>query len=132
MLGYQPDFIAAAIKEQMDKGYEIGPQHELAGEVCSLVCEFTGTDRAAICSTGSEAVMGTMRIARTVTGRSLIVAFSGSYHGIFDEVIIRGTKSFRSIPAAPGIMPEAVQNMLILDYGTKESLEIIREKAHEL
>ena len=131
LLGYQPDILVNAIKEQMDKGYEIGPQHELAGDVCRLVCEFTQFDRAAICSTGSEAVMGTMRIARTVTGRSLIVAFSGSYHGIFDEVLIRGTKSFRSIPAAPGIMPEAVQNMLILDYGTEESLEIIRTRAHE-
>ncbi len=131
LLGYQPDILVKAIKEQMDKGYEIGPQHELAGDVCRLICEFTQFDRAAICSTGSEAVMGTMRIARTVTGRSLIVAFSGSYHGIFDEVIIRGTKTFRSIPAAPGIMPEAVQNMLILDYGTEESLKIITERAHE-
>jgi amino acid adenylation domain-containing protein len=132
MLGYQPDFIKKALYDQIEKGYEIGPQHELAGEVCDLVCEFTKFDRAAICSTGSEAVMGTMRIARTVTGRSLIVAFSGSYHGIFDEVVIRGTKKFRSLPAAPGIMPEAVQNMLILDYGTDESLKIIKERAHEL
>lgn len=132
MLGYQPDVLVKAIKEQIDKGYEIGPQHELAADVCRLVCEFTSFDRAAICSTGSEAVMGTMRIARTVTGRSLIVAFSGSYHGIFDEVIIRGTKTFRSIPAAAGIMPESVQNMLILDYGTDESLNIIKERAHEL
>lgn len=132
LLGFQPDIILNAIKEQMDKGYEIGPQHELAGTVCKLLCEFTQTDRSALCSTGSEAVLGTMRIARTVSGRSLIVAFSGSYHGVFDEVIIRGTKTFRSIPAAPGIMPEAVQNMLILDYGTEESLKIIEERAHEL
>jgi len=73
-----------------------------------------------------------MRIARTVTGRSTIVAFSGSYHGIVDEVIVRGTKKLKSFPAAPGIMPEAVQNMLILDYGTEESLKIIKERAHEL
>ncbi|MDP3469725.1 MAG: amino acid adenylation domain-containing protein [Daejeonella sp.] len=132
MLGFQPDSVLNAIKDQMDKGYEIGPQHELAGDVCKLICEFTNSDRAALCSTGSEAVLGTMRIARTVSGRSLIVAFSGSYHGVFDEVIVRGTKSFRSIPAAAGIMPEAVQNMLILDYGTEESLKIIQERAHEL
>jgi glutamate-1-semialdehyde aminotransferase/acyl carrier protein len=132
MLGFQPDSILNAIKDQMDKGYEIGPQHELAGDVCKLICEFTNSDRAALCSTGSEAVLGTMRIARAVTGRSLIVAFSGSYHGVFDEVIVRGTKTFRSIPAAAGIMPEAVQNMLILEYGTDESLKIIQERAHEL
>jgi glutamate-1-semialdehyde aminotransferase/acyl carrier protein len=130
--GYQPDIITKAIKEQIEKGYEIGPQHELAGPVSKLICEFTGFDRAGLCNTGSEAVLGAMRIARTVTGRSLIVAFSGSYHGIVDEVIVRGTKKMKSFPAAPGIMPEAVQNMLILDYGTEESLKIIKERAHEI
>ncbi|HEY4109299.1 amino acid adenylation domain-containing protein [Puia sp.] len=132
MLGYQPGIIVNAIHEQMEKGYEIGPQHELAGPVSKLICEFTGFDRAALCNTGSEAVLGAMRIARTVTGRSTIVAFAGSYHGIVDEVIVRGSKKLKSFPAAPGIMPEAVQNMLILDYGTEESLRIIKERAHEL
>jgi len=131
-LGYQPDFIKKALQQQIEAGFEIGPQHQLAGEVSQLICGFTGADRAALCNTGSEAVLGAMRIARTVTGRSLIVAFSGSYHGIIDEVIVRGTKKLRSVPAAPGVMPEAVQNMLILDYGTDESLKIIKERAHEL
>jgi len=132
MLGYQPDIVVKAIREQIEKGYEIGPQHDLAGPVCRLICEFTGFDRAALCNTGSEAVLGTMRISRTVTGRSTIVAFAGSYHGIVDEVIVRGSKKLRSFPAAPGILPEAVQNMLILEYGTEESLRIITERAHEL
>ena len=132
MLGYQPDFIKNALFEQIEKGYEIGPQHELAGEVSELICEFTKFDRAGLCNTGSEAVLGAMRIARTVTGRSIIVAFTGSYHGITDEVIVRGSKKLKTFPAAPGIMPEAVQNMLILDYGTDESLRIIEERAHEI
>lgn len=132
LLGYQPEIIKKAIQQQLEAGYEIGPQHELAGEVSKLICEFTNFDRAALCNTGSEAVLGAMRIARTVTGRSLIVAFSGSYHGIIDEVIVRGTKKLKSFPAAPGIMPEAVQNMLVLDYGTEESLKIIKQRAHEL
>jgi amino acid adenylation domain-containing protein len=132
LLGYQHPVLKAAVLDQVEKGYEIGPQHELAGEVSALICEFTGFDRAALCNTGSEAVLGAMRIARTVTGRSLIVSFSGSYHGINDEVIIRGTKKLKSFPAAPGIMPEAVQNMLVLDYGTDESLQIIRERAGEI
>ncbi|UHG91353.1 polyketide synthase [Spirosoma oryzicola] len=132
MFGYQPEMIKQALHDQIENGYEVGPQHELAGEVSQLICDLTGADRAALCNTGSEAVLGTMRIARTVTGRSLIVAFSGSYHGIVDEVLVRGSKKLKSFPAAPGIMPESVQNMLILDYGTEESLQIIRERAHEL
>ncbi|MBC7914511.1 MAG: amino acid adenylation domain-containing protein [Pyrinomonadaceae bacterium] len=132
MFGYQPDVLTNALHEQVEKGFEVGPQHELAGEVSKLICEFTGCDRAALCSTGSEAVLGAMRIARTITGRSLIVAFTGSYHGIVDEVLVRGTKKLKSFPAASGIMPEAVQNMLILDYGTDESLQIIKSRANEL
>jgi len=132
LFGWQPEFVTRAVEQQLRSGHEIGPQTPLAGECARLVCEMTGFDRAAFCNTGSEAVMGTMRIARTVTGRSLIALFSGSYHGIFDEVIVRGTKKLRSIPAAPGIMPSTSENVLVLDYGTPESLAILRERADEL
>ncbi len=130
-LGYQPDFIARALKEQIDAGYEIGPQHPLTAEVSQLISDMTGMPRVAFCNTGSEAVMGAMRIARTVTGRKTIVIFRDSYHGIFDEVIVRGTRTLRSIAAAPGILANAVENVLVLDYGSDEALRIIRERAHE-
>jgi amino acid adenylation domain-containing protein len=132
MLGYQPDFIKKALHDQIEKGYEIGPQHVLAAEVCKLLSEFTSFDRVALCNTGSEAVLGAMRIARSTTGKSLIVAFSGSYHGIIDEVIVRSTSKGKSIPAASGILSAAVQNMLILEYGTDASLQIIKERAQEI
>ena len=132
LFGWQPDFLREAIHRQVDLGYEIGPQHMLAGETARLFCEVTGTQRAAFCNTGSEAVMGAMRIARTVTGRSTIAIFTGAYHGIFDEVIVRGTRKLKTMPAAPGILPESSQNMLVLDYGTPESLEILRQRADTL
>jgi amino acid adenylation domain-containing protein len=132
IFGHQPDFIKEALHKQIESGFEVGPQHPLAGEVCELLCEFTKQDRAALCNTGSEAVLGAIRIARTVTGRSLIVAFTGSYHGIVDEVLVRGSKKLVTFPAASGIPPESVQNMLILEYGTEESLRIITERADEL
>ena len=132
LFGWQPEFVTQAVREQLERGYEIGPQHPLAGEVARLICEFTGFDRAGLCNTGSEAVMGAMRIARTVTGRSTIAVFNGSYHGIFDEVIVRGTKKLKAVPAAPGIMPSSAQNVLVLDYGTPESLAILKSRADEL
>jgi amino acid adenylation domain-containing protein len=132
MFGWQPDFVTKAVEEQLRSGHEIGPQTPLAGECAKLICEFTGFDRAGFCNTGSEAVMGTMRIARTVTGRTKIALFNGSYHGIFDEVIVRGTKKGRAIPAAPGIMSSTAENVYVIDYGTPESLEFLRGKADEL
>jgi glutamate-1-semialdehyde aminotransferase len=129
LFGWQPDFVLDAVRKQLDAGYEIGPQHPLAGIVAKQVCELTGFDRAALCNTGSEAVMGTVRVARTITGRDTLVIFTGSYHGIFDEVIVRGTKKLRSVPAAPGILRNTSEHVLVLDYGTPESLAIIRERA---
>lgn len=119
------------VLRQIEEGIELGPQHPLVAEVSNLINELTGNERTAFCNTGSEAVLGAMRIARTVTGREKIICFSGSYHGINDEVILRGVKG-RSYPAAPGINGEAVSNMIVLDYGTAESLKIIREMAHEV
>jgi len=46
MLGWQPDFINEAVHKQVDLGYEIGPQHPLAGEVADLLCEHKTVDRA--------------------------------------------------------------------------------------
>ncbi|MCF7849348.1 MAG: aminotransferase class III-fold pyridoxal phosphate-dependent enzyme, partial [Kiritimatiellales bacterium] len=129
--GFSAPFIVKAVEEQLHKGYEIGPQHPLTGEVAGLVSELTGLERVAFCNTGSEAVLGAMRLARTVTGRDTVVMFAGDYHGILDEVIVRGTSSLRSLPAAPGIPRSAVENVLVLDYGTDESLRVLRERSDE-
>ncbi|HEY5961329.1 MAG TPA: aminotransferase class III-fold pyridoxal phosphate-dependent enzyme, partial [Polyangiaceae bacterium] len=59
------------------------------------------------------------------------VVFTGDYHGVFDEVLVRGTKKLKSLPAAPGIMGSAVQNVLVLEYGDPESLAILEARAGE-
>lgn len=132
LLGYQPDYILKAMHAQLEEGIEIGPQHPLTAEVAKLMSDLTGMERVAFCNTGSEAVMGAMRIARTVTGRKKIAIFSNSYHGIFDEVIVRGTKQLRSLSAAPGILANAVENIIVLDWATDETLAYLREHGHEL
>lgn len=131
-LGYKREDVTQAMVDQLHKGIEVGPQHPLAADVAHLISEFTGMERVGFCNTGSEAVMGAMRIARTVTGRKKIAIFNNSYHGIFDEVIVRGTKQLRSLSAAPGILANAVENILVLDYDSPESLEVLRKCAHEL
>ncbi len=135
-LGHAPDFVVKAVKEQLDKGFAIGPQAELTGKVAALFCEMTGNERATFCNTGSEAVMAAIRVARTVTGREKVVVFNGDYHGQFDEVLVKGVQkpgtNPRSIPVAPGIPSSTVQNMIVLEYGTPQTLQWIRENAHDL
>ncbi|HJQ63743.1 MAG TPA: aminotransferase class III-fold pyridoxal phosphate-dependent enzyme [Burkholderiales bacterium] len=135
LFGHNPDFVREAIKAQLEQGIETGPQTPLAGEVARLVCDMTGMERAAFCSTGSEAVTAAIRVARTVTGRDKIVLFAGSYHGIFDEVLVRPTAVNgvrRSIPIAPGIAPNMVENVVVLDYGSPASLQTIKSMGGEL
>ncbi|HEX2758286.1 MAG TPA: aminotransferase class III-fold pyridoxal phosphate-dependent enzyme, partial [Thermoanaerobaculia bacterium] len=135
LFGHSPAFVTDAVVEQLRKGVEIGPQSPDAGPAASLICEFTGMDRATFCNTGSEAVMTAMRLARTVTGRKKIALFSGSYHGTFDEVLVRAAKvkgQTRPLPIAPGIPEEMVENLLVLDYGTDESLRILEAEMPNL
>ncbi|MCO6509298.1 MAG: amino acid adenylation domain-containing protein [Aridibacter famidurans] len=135
MFGHTPEFVNEAVNEQLRKGYEIGPMSHLAGEVAGLVCELTGNERATFCNTGSEAVQGAIRLARTVTGRKLVATFAGDYHGGFDEVLIKANNLdgyLGTAPVTPGVPPESVENMLVLEYGSPEALEVIREHANEL
>ena len=130
--GWSPDFITDALKAQLDKGMAIGPQTPLAGRVAKKIAQFTGMERVAFCNTGSEAVMAALRIARTVTGRDRVVIFAGSYHGTFDEVLFRAAPDLQTLPSAPGVMASALTNILVLDYDSPQSLDIIREYADEI
>ena len=119
--------INEALTEQISQGMEIGPQHPLVSEVSNLISELTGNERSAFCNTGSEAVLGAMRIARTITGKDKVICFNGSYHGIIDEVIVRSSHKGKSLPAAPGIPSSAVEKIIVLNYGEEESLNEIEE-----
>jgi len=133
--GHAPDFVVDAIKDQAEKGFAIGPQTSLAGEVADLIGEMTGHERVTFCNTGSEAVMAAMRISRAVTGREKIVVFGNDYHGQFDEVLVKGRARNGSpvaLPIAPGIPPSSLSNMTVLPYGNPESLDWIRANAEEI
>ncbi|TYL92032.1 amino acid adenylation domain-containing protein [Bradyrhizobium rifense] len=136
MFGHRPDFVEKAIEAQLHVGFETGPQSARAGEVAEMFCDMTGNERMAFCNTGSEAVLASLRVARTVTGRSKIVMFNGDYHGLFDEVLVKGIKDRTggpiAVPIAPGIPRDSTSNMVVLDYGTQESLDWIRKNADNL
>ena len=135
LFGHSPDFVVRALEDQIESGIEIGPQSPLAGKLARLICDFTGMERVTFCNTGSEAVLAALRVARTVTGRNKIALFAGSYHGIFDEVLVRPitTRDGRKpIPAAPGIPPQMVQDVIVLRYGDPDSLELVKRHADEL
>lgn len=133
--GHSPDWLIEAVQKQLNHGIEIGPQSASAGAIARDICEFTQQERVTFCNTGSEAVMAALRLARMVTGRTRVACFTGDYHGMFDEVLVRGAwvnGEYRAQPVAPGIPDSSVENILVLEYGTPETLEILRRHANEL
>ncbi|MEM7601227.1 MAG: aminotransferase class III-fold pyridoxal phosphate-dependent enzyme, partial [Verrucomicrobiota bacterium] len=134
-LGHSPDFLTKAIEEQLHQGFEVGPNQRVAMEAAELFCEVTGNERTSFVCTGSEAVQASMRLARTVTGRDKVVIFARDYHGNGDEVLgrgVNGKNGLKSLPVAPGIPKRAAGDMIVLPYGTDESLSLIRAMAGEL
>ncbi len=136
LFGHSPSFVIEAIQEQIKQGILHGPQSRLAGQVAELICELTGAERAAFCNDGTEAVMGAIRLARATTKRSKIALFAGSYHGTYDGTLVRGItsseKTGRSIPTAIGIPSYIADDVIVLDYGQPESLEILKTHGDEL
>ena len=133
--GHSPDWLVEAVEKQLRTGIEIGPQSPIAGKLAKAISELTNMDRVTFCNTGSEAVMAAMRLSRTITGRSRIAYFTGDYHGMFEEVLVRGAwvdGVYKAQPIAPGIPQSLVENILVLDYAEPASLEILRAHAHEL
>ncbi len=135
LFGHNPPFIKEALAAQLEKGIQLGSQSELIGEVSQLMCELTRMERIAFSNTGTEALMTAIRIARTVTGRNKIVIFSNSYHGHFDGTLGKVKKinnNLQTVPVAPGILPNFVEDILVLKYGEQESLEAIANQSQEL
>jgi len=135
IFGHRPPFVVEAVKKQLDLGFEIGPIQPIAGEVAELIREFTGMQRVAFTNTGSEAVLAATRVARTVSGRDKIAVFAGAYHGIFDEVLFRPLTvngETRTAPSAPGVPASAVSQVIVLDYGNPQSLDILRARGSEI
>jgi amino acid adenylation domain-containing protein len=134
-LGHSAPPVVAALRAQLEAGFEVGPQSLIAMEAADLFCRMTGNDRASFVCTGSEAVYAAMRLARTVTARDRIVMFARDYHGNFDEVLVRsvdGRDGPRTLPLAPGIPRDSVKNVIVLPYGTAQSLDWIRDNADTL
>jgi glutamate-1-semialdehyde-2,1-aminomutase len=133
LFGHNPPFITKALEEQSKKGIQIGPQSNLAGEVAKSICELTGMERVTFCNSGTEAMMTALRLARTATRRTKIAIFAGSYHGHFDGVLISALPGQTSaVPMTLGVSDRAVEDVLVLDYGDPQSLEILQTHSHEL
>lgn len=134
--GHNPAFITDFVKENFTQEMPpLGPMSNTAGEVAAMVAEMTGVERVAFYNSGTEAVMHALRLARAATGRKKVILFAGSYHGTADGVLAVSdpdSQDPQGLPMAPGISQEMVDNVLVLNYNNQRSLEVIKERGHEL
>ncbi|HEX8171688.1 MAG TPA: amino acid adenylation domain-containing protein [Thermoanaerobaculia bacterium] len=129
--GHRAPFLHEALQRQMDEGLELGTQSDLTGEVARLIHELTGVERVTFSNTGSESVMVAIRLARAATRRDKIVLFRESYHGIFDGVLA-AEEDGAIVPVGLGTPRGMIEDVYVLEYGARETLDFIREHADEL
>ena len=136
LFGHSPSFITETLAEQTRKGIRIGLQSDLVGKTAQLICEMTNVERVTFCNSGTEAVMTSLRLARTVTGRPKIAVFAGSFHGTFDGVLVSAhetkDKQLQTLPLAPGIPPHMIEDVMILYFDRPETIDILKAHTYEL
>lgn len=135
LFGHNPAFIREKIEAELKNGMCVGPMSNMAGQVAEKICKLTGVERIALYNSGTEAVMVALRLARAATGRAKVAIFAGSYHGTYDGVLALGSagnNKEHSTPLAPGILQHMVDDIVVLNYGTDESLDYIRTHGQEL
>ncbi|WP_295956704.1 glutamate-1-semialdehyde 2,1-aminomutase [Rhodoferax sp.] len=126
ILGHGHPAVVEAVQKALLEGFSFGApterEVELAEEILSLV---PSMEMLRLVSSGTEAAMSTIRLARGATGRNKIIKFEGCYHGHADALLVKagsGLATFGSATSA-GVPPEVVQHTLVLEYNHIAQLE---------
>ncbi|MDD4861760.1 MAG: glutamate-1-semialdehyde 2,1-aminomutase [Smithellaceae bacterium] len=126
ILGHAHPEVIAAICQTAQKGTSFGAPTMAETEMARLICgAIPSIERVRMTSSGTEAAMTAIRLARGYTGRNMILKFDGCYHGHADSLLIKAGSGVTTlgIPGSPGI-PEALARLtLSLPYNDADALE---------
>ena len=126
ILGHGHPAVLEAVKKAADEGFSFGApterEIELAEEILSLV---PSMEQLRLVSSGTEAAMSALRLARGATGRSFIVKFEGCYHGHADALLVKAGSGLATFghPTSAGVPPEVVQHTMVLEYNNLAQIE---------
>lgn len=119
ILGHAPDPVLRAVREAMDQGTSFGAPTEREVRFAEAVIEAVPSiERLRMTSSGSEAVMGALRLARAATGRDVIVKVAGGYHGAIDGLLAEAGSGLTTlgVPSSPGVTAAATAATRIVPY----------------
>jgi len=123
VLGHANPQVMGAVMYQLSKGTAYGVPTEgeidLAREV---VDRMPCAEMVRFVSTGTEATMSAIRLARAYTDRKKIIKFDGAYHGAHDSVLVKSGSGAVGLPDSPGVPEEATQNTIIVPFNDEEAM----------
>jgi len=126
ILGHGHPAVLDAVQKAALDGFSFGApterEIELAEEIIRLV---PSLDMVRLVSSGTEAAMSAIRLARGATGRSKFIKFEGCYHGHADALLVKAGSGLATFgnPTSAGVPPEVVQHTLVLEYNNVAQLE---------
>jgi len=126
VLGHADREVVAAVREAAGHGLSFGAPTERETEMAELLARFVpGLELVRLVSSGTEATMAALRLARGATGRSRIVKFEGCYHGHADSLLVKAGSGALTLgnPSSAGVTPETAAHTVVLDFNDLEGLD---------
>jgi glutamate-1-semialdehyde 2,1-aminomutase len=126
ILGHAHPTVIGKVKEACDCGLTYGAPTAREVELAELIAELVPSMQVSrLVSSGTEAVMSAIRVARGYTGRDKIVKFRGCYHGHSDGLLVKAGSAAltTSVPDSAGVPADYTKNTLIADYNDKKSVQ---------
>ena len=126
ILGHCHPRVVAAVEEALHQGASFGAPTERETELAELiVAAVPGIEMVRMVSSGTEASMSALRLARGFTGRDVVVKFAGCYHGHVDALLVSAGSSATTlgVPNSPGVPRGATADTLVLRYNDADALE---------
>lgn len=131
ILGHAHSQVIKSIKQNLDSGLSFGTTHETEVELAQeIVQAIPFIEKIRFVSSGTEAVMGAVRLARAYTGRDKIIKFAHSYHGHADYLLTKAGSGLATlgIPSSAGVPKDFIKHTLVVPFGDKEALKAVFKK----